>query len=279
MGHNVHVNAQGEGEQWWPEDWLVAQWSRHVEKIRASVREEVSEDVPLRLVLKARDVSRYLTVSDGDGFMVAGLRVRLQGIDAPEIFQNCLDEKGRKWPCGKKARWRLFELLKGREIEVHVHGVDRYGRLLATCYAGGRNVNETLVREGLAVTYYSDCYAEAQREARKARRGIWRGQFQHPAVWRKKHAEARPGHQRGEIHCRTEEAEPLSAGGKREMYDVKNASDEARVAVEEATGAVKEKAETGLVDTNATQENIGEAFAEWQKLAEAFAGLRALLKK
>ena len=277
MGRNVQVNAQRKGEQWWPEDWLVAQWSRHIEKIWANVRENITEDVPLRLVLKARDVSRYLTVSDGDGFMVAGLRVRLQGIDAPEIFQNCLDEKGREWPCGKRARRRLFELLRGREIEVHVHSVDRYGRLLATCYAGGRNVNETLVREGLAVTYYSDCYEEVQREARKARRGIWRGQFQHPAVWRRQHAEARPGYQQGEIRCKSKGFSPASE--ERAPSEESGIPDELRVAVRETKDTTKETANTALVKENATGESIGEVFTEWQKLAEAFAGLRALLKK
>ena len=176
---------KGDGD-WLPSGRIVRQWARHVCKLRDSIRNHGrKEDVPLCIVLRAEDVSKFLTVSDGDGFVAAGLRIRLLGMDAPEIEQLCLDEEGREWPCGEKARWRLYELLAGREIEVRIHDVDRYGRLLATCRVGGRDVGETMVREGLAVCYRSDRYEAAEREALRNRRGLWRGAHQTPESWRR----------------------------------------------------------------------------------------------
>ncbi len=178
--------ARKGGGDWRPSGRVVRQWARHVCKLRDSIRNlGRKDDVPLCIVLRAEDVSKFLTVSDGDGFVAAGLRIRLLGMDAPEIEQVCLDGEGREWPCGKRARWRLYELLAGREIEVRIHDVDRYGRLLATCRVGGRDVGETMVREGLAVCYRSDRYKEAEREAVRHRRGIWQGAHQTPESWRR----------------------------------------------------------------------------------------------
>ena len=176
---------KGEGD-WRPSGRVVRQWARHVGKLREGIRNRSRRDgVPLCIVLRAEDVSKFLTVSDGDGFVAAGLRIRLLGMDAPEIEQACRDEEGQEWPCGKRARWRLYELLSGREIEVRIHDVDCYGRLLATCHVGGRDVGETMVREGLAVCYRSDRYKEAEREALRHRRGMWQGAHQTPESWRR----------------------------------------------------------------------------------------------
>ncbi len=176
---------KGEGD-WLPSSRIVRQWARHVQKLRDGIRNcRRRDDVPLCIVLRAADVSKFLTVSDGDGFVAAGLRIRLLGIDAPEIDQPCQDAKGRDWPCGEKARWRLYELLAGREIEVHIHDVDCYGRLLATCHVGGRDVGEMMVREGLAECYRSDRYKEAENDAVRHRRGIWKGAHQTPESWRR----------------------------------------------------------------------------------------------
>ena len=172
---------------WWPEDWLIAQWARHVEKLRRQLDFCARKDgPPPRMIIRARDVSYLITVSDGDGFMAAGLRMRLHGIDAPELNQKCRDEKGRSWPCGKRARRRLIELLRSGKVEILLHGVDIYGRILITCFANGRNVNATLVREGLAVAYIDDCYKQEEAQARRERRGIWRGKFEMPQSWRRR---------------------------------------------------------------------------------------------
>src|SRR5882724_8299230 len=42
-------------------------------------------------------------VSDGDTIDIAGTRIRLEDIDAPEANLTCVDLKGQAWPCGKTA--------------------------------------------------------------------------------------------------------------------------------------------------------------------------------
>ena len=50
----------------------------------------------------AADLQGSTRVIDGDTIEVAGQRVRLHGIDAPEWRQPCVKE-GWEWPCGEAA--------------------------------------------------------------------------------------------------------------------------------------------------------------------------------
>jgi endonuclease YncB( thermonuclease family) len=64
----------------------------------------------------------------------------------------------------------------GRKVRVVYKQKDRYGRILGTVYVGNRNVNEAMVREGLAWRYrYSrDRHLAAlQAEAKAKKRNIW----------------------------------------------------------------------------------------------------------
>ena len=111
-------------------------------------------------------------------------RVRLAGIDAPELGQ----------PFGRVARDRLRELALRQQVAVQVHDRDRYGRDLATLEAGGQDLGRQLVTEGLAwhFTRYSDDagLAAAEAEARAAGRGLWADpQRVPPWQWRAGEAE------------------------------------------------------------------------------------------
>ena len=128
------------------------------------------------------------TVVDGDSLQVGGKRIRLDGIDAPELAQTCRNADGRAWPCGRAARARLAELTSGGDVSCTDKGRDRYGRTIATCSAGDfRDLGEALVREGYAINYdrYTSRYRAAQQRARRAHRGIWRGDFERPEDWRR----------------------------------------------------------------------------------------------
>jgi endonuclease YncB( thermonuclease family) len=48
------------------------------------------------------DVSGEPTVIDGDTLVVTGERIRLQGIDAPELHQTCT-AYGQEWACGRTS--------------------------------------------------------------------------------------------------------------------------------------------------------------------------------
>lgn len=134
-------------------------------------------------------VSGRVRVADGDSLEIAGARIRLQGVDAPELHQTCTDPVGRTWPCGRSAMEELRSHIAGREITCRPYGVDRYRRLLAACsLPDGSDINAWLVRQGWAVAYgRSSSYHSEESEARSARRGVWSGSFTPPSEWRRQH--------------------------------------------------------------------------------------------
>ena len=73
----------------------------------------------------------YIRVIDGDTLHVDGKKIRLTGIDAPELSQTCRDAQAREWPCGQAAKARLIELVSRGEVACSARGRDRYGRTLA----------------------------------------------------------------------------------------------------------------------------------------------------
>jgi endonuclease YncB( thermonuclease family) len=121
-------------------------------------------------------------VIDGDTLSAGGERLRLQGMDAPELDQTCEDGGGKPWACGVEARRLLMRLVAGGETECLGRERDKYHRLLVRCHAGTTNINGALVRQGLAVA--SGRYAQEQVAARRERQGLWAGQFESPRDWR-----------------------------------------------------------------------------------------------
>lgn len=134
---------------------------------------------------------------DGDTLVVAGIgRVRIWGIDAPESAQECADAAGAAWACGKEATRALGEIIRaGGPVSCTPKDRDRYGRQVATCAAGGRDLGREMVAAGMAVDYRrysSGAYAEAEAEARAAGRGIWAGKFERPEKFRREKRRSGP---------------------------------------------------------------------------------------
>ena len=128
-------------------------------------------------------ISGAVRVSDGDSLRLGRERVRLIGIDAPELDQTCKNPDGSPWPCGRVARQRLAQLVAGENLQCTFEKRDRYGRALAICLAGGIDIGSALVSEGLAVSYND--YPEEEARARARKRGLWSGQFITPRNWRR----------------------------------------------------------------------------------------------
>ena len=114
-------------------------------------------------------------VSDGDSFRCRdGSRVRLIGIDAPELDQE---------PFGRRSRDALERRLpRGTSVrlEFDVQPRDRYGRLLAYAWRGDRLLNEEQVAEGFAATLtvppnvrFAERFRKAHADARDRRAGLW----------------------------------------------------------------------------------------------------------
>lgn len=128
-------------------------------------------------------------VIDGDGIKLAGRSVRLWGIDAPELRQEC-SKDGRRYPCGEKAKEALTAFLGAAAPICETVNRDRYGREVAKCEIAGDDLARLMVRSGWAVDwprYSKGAYAEDQDEAETHKRGLWAGFFAAPWDWRKDH--------------------------------------------------------------------------------------------
>lgn len=124
-------------------------------------------------------------VHDGDTITLGGERIRLKGIDAPELAQICA-AGGRHYPCGRRAREALVALVGGGAVSCSGWERDRYGRLLGACVAArGTELNRLLVEQGWALAYGG--YEDAERVAKDAAAGLWAGSFDRPRDWRVQH--------------------------------------------------------------------------------------------
>lgn len=99
----------------------------------STLRARAKEEIRLRS-------TRQATAVDGDTIRVGGERIRLRGIDTPELSE----------PEGRAAQQRLEELLRSGPIDIIPHGRDVYDRLIADVFINGQNVAEILRSEGFA---------------------------------------------------------------------------------------------------------------------------------
>jgi endonuclease YncB( thermonuclease family) len=137
------------------------------------------------------------SVIDGDTIEIAGQRVRLNGVDAPETEQGCQDRAGHSYRCGVDAARALDDFLAhSRPTRCEFVEWDRYGRFVGDCYrADAQGVAAWLVGNGYALDwpkYSRGAYASEQARAKSAGLGLWSGSFETPWHWR---AEAKSGGQ------------------------------------------------------------------------------------
>ena len=135
------------------------------------------------------DVSGKPRIIDGDTVDIAGQRIRLHGMDAPEASQVC-EADGKQWHCGQEATWALANIIGRTWVTCVERDKDRYGRVVAVCKVGGSrglDVGSAMVMEGWALAYrkYSKDYVGAEEVAREAGKGLWRGLFVPPWEWRR----------------------------------------------------------------------------------------------
>ena len=135
--------------------------------------------------MAAQVITGRASVVDGDTIEIAGKRIRLYGIDAPESWQVCRDGKGKPYRCGAEAAAALADFLAAsRPTACSAETRDRYGRVVAICRrADGANVSTWMVRQGWAVDfrkYSRGAFAGAEIDARAEGLGLWRGDFDEP---------------------------------------------------------------------------------------------------
>lgn len=136
---------------------------------------------------QADELSGRASVIDGDTLEIAGTRIRIWGVDAPESRQTC-SRGGETWRCGQQSALALSDWIGQRLVTCEEQERDRYGRSVATCAMAGQDIGEWLVSRGWAIEYtqFSDGrYREAEAAARLAGAAIHAGEFTAPWEWRR----------------------------------------------------------------------------------------------
>ena len=134
----------------------------------------------------AAQVQGTARIVDGDTLEVAGIAIRLNGIDAPEAAQDCRSAQGFPFSCGDHATEALRGFVGARRVSCQPMDTDRYGRTVARCVAGGVDLGQWMVRQGYAIAYrrYSIAYVADEAAAQRAGAGFWSAQMQRPSEYR-----------------------------------------------------------------------------------------------
>ncbi len=114
---------------------------------------------------------KVVSISDGDTFTLLAdnkqIKVRLYGIDCPEKNQDF----------GYEAKVYLSGHVLSNTVTVKKLGKDRYGRILGIVTADGENVNESLLKAGLAWHYKAydnnPTWARMEQTAKNGKKGLW----------------------------------------------------------------------------------------------------------
>ena len=146
----------------------------------------------------ADEISGVPKVVDGDTVHINDNKFRLEGIDAPEMRQQCKKEFlkissiigftfYKDYSCGKVSKEKLISKIHGSKIKCIFTTKDRYKRYIATCYKEKTNLNQWMVRNGYAIAYrrYSKKYVLDEDFAKENKLGLWQGKFMNPEKWRK----------------------------------------------------------------------------------------------
>ena len=177
--------------------WGEVAGERHCHEERQPSRVRQNGQPPARQPQAAPDRIRKSPIEirgsvprivDADTLEVAGQKVRLQGIDAPESAQSCRQATGQRYQCGEHATQALRVRIGADAVTCTIEGRDRYMRALGICYAAdGTDLNGWLVRQGHALAYrrYSTTYVPQEAQAKAAQAGLWAGAFVPPWDWRR----------------------------------------------------------------------------------------------
>ena len=134
----------------------------------------------------AQSINGKATVIDGDTIHVEKNKIRLYGIDAPEINQSCTINT-IAWECGLDSSQALKSIISENEVQCEIMDIDRYRRFIAICFVKHINLSQYMVQNGWAIAYryYSDDFIKNEEIAEKNKAGIWQGKFQDPYLFRK----------------------------------------------------------------------------------------------
>ncbi len=152
----------------------------------------------LSQTLNSTEIYGIPKIIDGDTVHINNKKIRLEGIDAPEIKQQCKKpfikisaligfQFSKSYSCGIISKKKLMDKVDNSKIRCISSSRDKYKRYLATCYKEKINLNKWMVRNGHAVAYkrYSKDYVRDEDFANENKLGLWEGSFMMPEKWRK----------------------------------------------------------------------------------------------
>lgn len=125
-------------------------------------------------------------VIDGDTIIVKKdkkvMKIRLYGIDAPEIKQ----------PFGYESKHILKGMIENKLVSIDLKWRDKYGRIIGIVYLGKKCINEIMVKKGMAWVYKEYCktskckkWKKHEQKARHNLKGLWFGNNPiYPQDWR-----------------------------------------------------------------------------------------------
>ena len=110
---------------------------------------------------------------------ITKLKIRLYGIDAPELKQAY----------GKEAKEYLSALILKQEVSLIIENKDKYDRFVGTIFLKGQDINKEMVKNGYAHAYesFSKKYLAEQANAKIFKLGLWQDErVMSPSEFRRK---------------------------------------------------------------------------------------------
>lgn len=110
---------------------------------------------------------------------ITKLKIRLYGIDAPELKQAY----------GKEAKEYLSALVLKQEVSLIIENKDKYDRFVGTLFLKGQDINKEMVKNGYAHAYesFSNKYLTEQADAKMFKLGLWQDErVMSPSEFRRK---------------------------------------------------------------------------------------------
>jgi endonuclease YncB( thermonuclease family) len=148
--------------------------------------------VLLAVLSASQSFAATAIVRDGGTIQLGGVTYRLDGIDAPELDQICIDEHADNWACGVEARDQLSKLIGGRDVRCEDLGLGTTykKRHVGICTVEGETapLNQLVVRQGFALNfepYARGRFKDDEAGAKDNRRGLWKGCFVAPSEFRR----------------------------------------------------------------------------------------------
>jgi endonuclease YncB( thermonuclease family) len=130
-------------------------------------------------------------VRDANTIQLGDVTYRLDGVDAPEFDQVCIDDHADPWACGVDGRDQLTRLVGGHAVHCDDLGPDKAHRKrhLGLCTVEGEalSLNQQLIRLGFAMNLQPSAKSQFNNDeaiARDDRKGIWKGCFVAPKEFR-----------------------------------------------------------------------------------------------